>query len=461
MGTQLRSIANATRPVNRLPQDVLNEIFSLFHPRTLRRYLPLVHATHVCHLWRNIILSTPNNWTWISPTCGDLLPLLLRRSEPAPIEVDISDLGKFNTGFIDNLLPHCKRFVSFTMIVSVTTIGFCSRVASMPNLRVLSITTGLGIPSYPLPFLSGSMPHLKSIILPFFVCWKQVVQLAHLTAINITVHHSSLTNVVQLFANNPKLTTASLSGSFRETECQRHRSTARMNHLRQLDLLSWNATSLLPFLVLNINAHILLRPSSALGIGDTLYLPLINPTSFPNLANLQKLHCHIRSDETSVKFTGPNGSLSILLPYPETHVSTRSFLPVGSIEELYMESNRTPVMAYMQGPSRVISSLIPTMNQLRKVTFATCPNFIIHIVLSKINRVSPLKAITLLHCDHRDPYGYDDILHKIFLFAKGRVSIDAKLEEVRVISRTCAQQGQPPNHKLIMEVVESLVLLDQ
>jgi len=71
----------------------------------------------------------------------------------------------------------------------------------MPNLRILSISNGARNNSYRLSPLSGSMPHLEGIILPLFLYREQVVRLARLTAIDITVGCSVLTGVAELFAN--------------------------------------------------------------------------------------------------------------------------------------------------------------------------------------------------------------------------------------------------------------------
>jgi len=258
---ELRSTVNTIRPVNRLPPEVLAEIFAFLHPRILHHYIPLVHATHVCRHWRNVILSTPSSWTWINPKWGELLTLSLRLSGSAPIEIEVSNLESFSHDFVDLLLPHCERITSFTLEFSTATRGYCSQIASglrfMSNLRMLSIIAEPGPTPYRLPILSGDMPSLESITLSFFSYRQQVVQLTHLTTINITVQYSALADVIGLFVNNPKLRSATLCGSFRDKSCQWQRGAVHMESLRQLDLLSWStASSFLPFVALKKGAHI-------------------------------------------------------------------------------------------------------------------------------------------------------------------------------------------------------------
>ena len=318
------------------------------------------------------------SWTWITPKWTELLPLSLRLSETVPIEV--SNLESFSHGFTD-LLPHYARIASLTLAFSAATRVYCSqilvsRLHFIPNLRQLSIIAEPGFTPYWLPILSGGMPHLESITLPFFSYGEQVVQLTHLTTINITVEYSALTDVVGLFANNPKLRSAALCGTFRDTSSQRQRGAARMISLRQSDLLSWSATSLLPFLTLEKDAHIrVFGPASILeiiGAGDLLPS---DKMFLPNLVDPQKLHWYLMARDMLMEFTGPNGDFSILLPRLEVHIFAIDSFPLGEVEELYCESSDAPdLMVGTSGLNRIVTNVIPAMSQLRKVSFAMCTN---------------------------------------------------------------------------------------
>jgi len=104
-----------------LPTEALTEIFIHLHPRIFHRYLPLIRATHVCRHWRNVISSTPSGWAWVNHKRAEPLPLSLRLSEAAPIEVEVLNLESFSHGFVAILLPHCAR---------VATRGYCSQVVN-------------------------------------------------------------------------------------------------------------------------------------------------------------------------------------------------------------------------------------------------------------------------------------------------------------------------------------------
>ena len=424
----------------------------------------MIHATHVCRHWRNVISSTPTNWTWINPKWAELLPLSLRLSESAPIEIEVPSLDSFSFGFVNLLLPHCARIASFTLAFSAATRGYCSQVVTrlhhMPNLRLLSILAEPGLTPHWLPILSGGMPNLESITLSFFSYSQQVSQLTHLTTINITVEYTALADVVGLFANNPNLKNASLCGSFRDKNCQRRRGAIRMVSLRQLDLLSWSTTSLLPFLALEKGAHIrTFGPSSILEtVGAGSLFP--SDTKFlPNLIGLKQLRWYLMSRDTLIEFTGPNGGFSILLSWSESHAFTADSFPLRDIEELYCESGGTPSpMITASELSRMIDRMVPTMSRLRKVTFAMCSNSFIQAVLTNLNRATHLKSITLSHCDNPDPN--HDVSRAVFLFAKRRESANSKLEEVRVICRASARRMEFLDRSL-SQVVKSFVVVHQ
>ena len=310
----------------------------------------------------------------------------------------------------------------------------------MPNLRLLSILAEPGLSPCSLPILSGDMPHLESITLPFFPYGQQVVQLTHLTSISITVDYSALADVIGLFANNPELRSATLCGTFSDESCRWRHGAVCMNSLRQLDLLSWGATSLLPFLTLKEGAHIrVFGPPYGLGMAGAGDLFPSDTTSLPNLIGLKKLCWYPVAHDTLMELTGPNGGFSILLPWSEPHAFTADSFPLRDVEELYCESDGTPSpMITADELNRMIDGMIPTMTRLRKVTFAMCTNSFIQTVLTDLNRATRLKSITLSHCDYPDPTY--DVFHALLLFAKRRVSANAKLEEVRVICRENAQR---------------------
>ena len=312
----------------------------------------------------------------------------------------------------------------------------------MPNLRLLSILAEPGLSPCLLPILSRDMPHLKSITLPFFPYGPQVVQLTHLTSINITVDYSALADVMGLFANNPELRSATLCGTFSDESCRWRHGAVRMNSLRQLDLLSLGATSLLPFIALKEGAHIrVFGPPFGLGMIGAGDLFPSDTTFLPNLIGLKKLCWYPVAHDTFMELTGPNGGFSILLSWSESHAFTADSFPLRDIEELYCESGGTPSpMITASELSRMIDRMVHTMSRLRKVTFAMCSNSFIQAVLTNLNQTTSLKSITLSHCDHPDPTY--DVFHALLLFAKRRVSANAKLEEVRVVCRENTQRPE-------------------
>ncbi|KAG8939033.1 hypothetical protein FRC03_006613 [Tulasnella sp. 419] len=88
----LRCSRNLISPIYRLPSEVLIDIFLLVHDYTQRKndYKALHQMAQVCCAWRDIILSNPCFWTYVSVQ----LPLsmnkqIIKLSKNAPLHTDL------------------------------------------------------------------------------------------------------------------------------------------------------------------------------------------------------------------------------------------------------------------------------------------------------------------------------------------------------------------------------------
>jgi len=91
---ELKSRRNALAPISRLPPETLAEIFSLLSPSADDSedvpYLEWIRVTHVCHRWREIALSSPYLWNYISFTEMTLagIPEILARAKTSPLHFE-------------------------------------------------------------------------------------------------------------------------------------------------------------------------------------------------------------------------------------------------------------------------------------------------------------------------------------------------------------------------------------
>ena len=139
---------------HRLPPEILATVASHLEDDT-----SLITATHVCHLWRMTLLSSPRLWSYLDFTNEECALVFLERSKSAPLVVDLMDsydpseivreslkeiatraatLRAEHSPFLDDLLAH-----------------------PMPMLEVLEVTKSDELP----PKKHVHLPSLTSLII--------------------------------------------------------------------------------------------------------------------------------------------------------------------------------------------------------------------------------------------------------------------------------------------------------
>ena len=116
----VRTSQNKYRPIFRLPNEVLAEIF--FEVRDSSNDNAWMRVISVCRLWRDVAISVPRLWSTIEldldmPNEEALLEglkLVLQRSKQAPLEVTVSTkvpvLPAHKIRRLDTLAEHVRRF---------------------------------------------------------------------------------------------------------------------------------------------------------------------------------------------------------------------------------------------------------------------------------------------------------------------------------------------------------------
>ncbi|KAI9060797.1 hypothetical protein FKP32DRAFT_1678741 [Trametes sanguinea] len=142
----LRALLNAGVPINRLPNELLVEIFS-YVQRDDKHGIGWLHMLRVCRYWFCIIATTP--WLWrrlVVGACTNILRTGLARSKETVVSVETS-----KTLFMDRLLPqvlmliesHTHRIGSLELdCVQPTTavlLGDFLQTHEMPQMRCLRL----------------------------------------------------------------------------------------------------------------------------------------------------------------------------------------------------------------------------------------------------------------------------------------------------------------------------------
>ncbi|KAI0362903.1 hypothetical protein BV20DRAFT_1117075 [Pilatotrama ljubarskyi] len=92
------SLAHASAPIHTLPQKILLAIFKYFLPLARAcpicktsvasaEVRPLITISHVCSLWRRLVLGQPTFWSYVDGCSGDLCRAFLQRSQSIQISL--------------------------------------------------------------------------------------------------------------------------------------------------------------------------------------------------------------------------------------------------------------------------------------------------------------------------------------------------------------------------------------
>ncbi|CAL1716262.1 unnamed protein product [Somion occarium] len=117
----VRAIRNTLAPaINRLPEEIMSIIMSIFKEDTIVDDLPSPHwqqIAHVCRWWRAVALQTASLWTYLNASNVDVTHAYLTRSGNAPLHISISSFVTTTTvrEVVDLIVPHSRRIVNLDL----------------------------------------------------------------------------------------------------------------------------------------------------------------------------------------------------------------------------------------------------------------------------------------------------------------------------------------------------------
>ncbi|KAJ6537680.1 hypothetical protein B0H19DRAFT_1240434 [Mycena capillaripes] len=185
-------LASYKYPVLTLPNEIVSKFFAHFLPiyplcPNLTGTLSPTNLTHICRLWREIAVATPELWRAIGFSDKGvrsehkiyLSNLWLSRSGALPLSIDI-DEGWVDTAkiFLD-FLPHCARWEYLTLYIFS---ALPHPLPQMPLLRHIDVMLGMTPSIFTLPdapllrtaIVGARRGVTKGVILP----WAQLTSLA-------------------------------------------------------------------------------------------------------------------------------------------------------------------------------------------------------------------------------------------------------------------------------------------
>ncbi|KAJ6531708.1 hypothetical protein B0H19DRAFT_451653 [Mycena capillaripes] len=188
---KLRGMRNSVQPINRLPPELLVQIFSETQLR-LPSFLPIPstgghgHVTldwcrwmfllQVCRHWRGVIASSPALWSIVCSSAG--AREFIRRSHGADLTVylGVRDRG-FSSSLMEALAPHTSRLKEFHMLAKGTEDLLKHQLFASPAPRLNSLLIEVeereDLSGVLPPIFCGHMPKLKQLALGYFTSWPK------------------------------------------------------------------------------------------------------------------------------------------------------------------------------------------------------------------------------------------------------------------------------------------------
>ena len=282
----------------------------------------LISATHVCHMWRSMFVSTPLLWTEVELGNPDRTTTYLERSKAAPLRVSTLDAAFDSEGFSADNVTWLGRTNSLRILADRDRIQSIVKELSLPapalqSLEISGRTYSWGSGGFihiPPTFLGQQAPFLRSLAF-ISVSPTQVsnLPLQNLTNLQWTDRTSVITvgEISTLLASVPLLETLKLSFVVRSTTGAEKVRCVTLSKLRNFFWANYGRPfSLMSFLIVpelrNSTIHVTSCPHTNL---STILPP--HRDRFPQLAEPTALRYMCRSHSRSCHFTYAHGYLSI------------------------------------------------------------------------------------------------------------------------------------------------------
>ena len=315
--------------------------------------MAIVPMTHVCRYWRESIISTPENWAWISNSRGNLAAASLERAKAAPLKIDfdMSKMWEDHRPF-DLLVPHFQNTETLRVTKLTNTEDLSLfRQHPMINLRSLTLLCRSDrlIPAdgYPLEPFNYTLRHLELDTIPLYPCF---LNLRTLTGFVLFDYHfnTHLDTLLDFLEENRSLTSVELRIRFEEPSLRSSRRRAPLgNQLQSLRITGFDAIdsqALISSIALSEGAKLEFTCQRGHSVEIIDVLSNISTTHLSNLSSPTFMRYRVSS--RAIVLLGPNGAASFVshsrlgnqfVEFPrlplasirQFHLNAREWKPIG------------------------------------------------------------------------------------------------------------------------------------
>jgi len=380
-------------PINKIPPEILVLIPDFWN--MYDRDKNLIALTHVCRAWRGIFVSRSCLWTEFDCFDRDKTRVYLERSKSSPINLSLGlseGISPYNPFF--QIIPHATgRLKSLSIEGASEDLEVATSHLShpVPLLEHLSIYSSPGYlpdryPALPSALFSGDLSSLRTLCLESVHTefpWRNMVNLTSFILSYTPPGVVSVGQLLDFFENAPYLEKVELYFVTPTAGSQNGRLVS-LACLKSMHIEDDGPISVL----LN---HLLIPVGAKLEIQADMLISLIGghlPRSLDNLKNLSNfttIQLHLGGPCPSMKFSGPNGTVSMIfssLLYGSTD------LALGSLAEL--DTSKTEWFEIDGGhplSGEILHQALLPMKDLRTLTLSKCRSLgiFIHALQSTTN----------------------------------------------------------------------------
>ena len=345
----IRSLKNKLAPIHRIPPEVLTLVPDYWGEWKWNKVPDVIPLTHVCRAWREMFLSRSSLWTTFYCKNADKTRAYLERSRSSPIELQINreDVLSPHDPLLQ-VIPHAtSRLKHLSVRATPKSIDDITIHLSRPAplLEFLSVdyhrVSGPASKStLPPSLFNGDLSSLRTLHLLHVrteLPWRNMANLTSFVLWGGLPGESPIGQLLDFFESAPSLKSVELISAIPA-------SGAQSGRLVSLGCLEWMVIQgrepcphLLNHLLIPVGATLSIRVTSlATRPEDHLPRP---PSNLRNLSNLTRVSLNFSAFYPELRFTGPNGELSVtfLPPQPDFASPVLEFLAkldTSGIEQL-------------------------------------------------------------------------------------------------------------------------------
>ena len=444
----VRSIKNTFAPINQVPP----EIFSLI-PDHCEAGEDLIRLTHVCHGWREILISRASLWTYLDCKNPNKTGTYIQRSRGSPLEVSLVARGPtpLPKDALLLVLQHISRFKALTLYGTSLTIPNLVKHFNSPaplleklDIRVLSLESA----AVKGTIFGGNLSSLRELRLWGVLTnlpWKNMSNLTILDFHGGSGDNISATQLLDFFEHAPLLRDIRLVDTLPDSSNVPAERAVSLLHLVLLKISAEPVHSIL----LN-HLHI---PTGALVTMEFEFdgerSPILDylPGSLDNLKNISHVtSINLAFDSgVAMRVNGPSGGLYMISawggsgnppPMLDHHIlRSLNKLPTSTTERLVVTQYYASAHPKTED-SGAYQVLLP-MNDLRALTLTDCNNTSFLHALNPSRNTSntvacpKLEELTLNIPGQRD----ESRMYGLLEMTMERASRGAKLSSILICQR--------------------------